>query len=332
MTGRGIRTLCLTLALCLALCAIPASAAGDSLATEDDVQAWAEDVLSGAVAGIAPALSSAASDKTAGEYVLSDGDYVTLRAGASALLISGNADISVSGTVVNATSGALASSGRAGARELYIVAGSSSARITAEGSARIAVWGGASMTKRTLVFSDVPEGSWYCDYVYSAVAVGLIDGVTETSFEPESGFTAAQAVKIAACLHQYYHTGAVTLTNGAVWYQPYIEYAVANGIAGADYASMSDSALNEPINRRDFAVLFYNAMPSYEYTVINDVETIPDVAQGDEGAAEIYALYRAGILDGKGYDGSYEPESGIRRSEAAAILARMLDESLRIHN
>ena len=78
MTGRGIRTLCLTLALCLALCVIPASAAGDSLATEDDVQAWAEDVLSGAVAGIAPALSSAASDKTAGEYVLSDGDYVTL--------------------------------------------------------------------------------------------------------------------------------------------------------------------------------------------------------------------------------------------------------------
>ena len=54
-------------------------------------------------------------------------------------------------------------------------------------------------------------------------------------------------------------------------------------------------------------------------------------AQADSaGAAEIYTLYRAGILDGKGEDGSYEPQSGIRRCEAAAILARMLDESLRV--
>ncbi len=330
MTKRGIRTLCLAVALCLALLIVPASAAGDSLATESDVLSWADALLDEAVGGIDAALSGAADGNTAVEYVLSDGDYVTLRAGASALLISGRADIGVSGTVVNATSGSLAASGSANARELYIVAGSSSARITASGSARLAVWGGASLTERTIVFSDVPEGSWYYEYVYSAVAAGLIDGVTETTFAPESGFTVAQAVKIAACLHQYYHTGKVTLTNGAVWYQPYIEYAVANGVADAEYASMSDSELNEPIDRRDFAVLFYNAMPAYEYTVINAVESIPDVAMGDPGAGEIYALYRAGILDGKGYDGSYEPDSGIRRNEAAAILARMLDESLRV--
>ena len=238
--------------------------------------------------------------------------------------------MSVSGTVVNATAGAVASSGDVRARELYIVAGDSSASVVADGGARIAVWGSANVTERTLVFTDVAEGSWYYDYVYSAVAVGLIDGVTETTFEPESGFTVAQAIKIAACLHQYYNNGTVTLQNGEPWYKTYVDYAVANGVAGESYAAMSDAQLNEPIDRRDFAVIFYNAMPAYEYAPINTVESIPDVAADDAGAGEIYALYRAGILDGITEDGSYQPESGIRRNEAAAIVARMLDEDLRV--
>lgn len=331
MRSRRIRTLAVILALILALGTGAVSAANDSLVTESAVDDWADSLLDDAVSGIDTALS-AAGGLTAEEYVLSDGDFITLREGASALLISGKAEMSVTGTVVNATAGAKAASGDMAARELYIAAGDSSAKITASGSARLAVWGSAAMTERKIVFTDVPEGSWYYDYVYAAVAVGLIDGVTETSFMPEGGFTVAQAVKIAACLHQYYHTGAVSLENGSVWYQPYIDYAVANGVADAKYASMTDAQFNEPIDRLNFAVLFYNAMPSYEYEAINTVESIPDVPVGSEGANEIYALYRAGILDGKGYDGSYEPESGIRRNEAAAIVARMLDESLRIHN
>ena len=182
-----------------------------------------------------------------------------------------------------------------------------------------------------MAFTDVPEGSWYYDYVYAAVDAGLVDGVTETTFEPESGFTVAQAIKIAACLHQYYHTGAVTLTNGETWYDTYVDYAVANGICDALYATMSWDEMNSAIDRRDFAVIFYNAMPESEYEVINSIGAIPDVATTDEGAQEIYALYRAGILDGALDDGSYLPDSGIRRCEAAAIVARMLDETLRVH-
>ena len=311
--GKRLRFIALLLALCLAV-ALPASAAGtasDSLITESWLDDWADELLAEAVSGIDGALEGAGQGGlTATEYVLSDGDRVSLGEGASVLLVSGAASMSVSGTVVNATAGAVASSGDVSARELYIVAG--------------------DVTERTLVFADVAEGSWYYDYVYSAVAVGLIDGVTETTFEPESGFTVAQAIKIAACLHQYYNNGTVTLQNGEPWYKTYVDYAVANGVAGESYAAMSDAQLNEPIDRRDFAVIFYNAMPAYEYAPINTVESIPDVAADDAGADEIYALYRAGILDGITEDGSYQPESGIRRNEAAAIVARMLDEDLRV--
>ena len=278
--GKRLRFIALLLALCLAA-ALPASAAGtasDSLITESWLDDWADELLAEAVSGIDGALEGAGQGGlTATEYVLSDGDRVSLGEGASVLLVSGAASMSVSGTVVNATAGAVASSGDVSARELYIVAGDSSASVVADGGARIAVWGSANVTERTLVFTDVAEGSWYYDYVYSAVAVGLIDGVTETTFEPESGFTVAQAIKIAACLHQYYHNGTVTLQNGEPWYKTYVDYAVANGVAGESYAAMSDAQLNEPIDRRDFAVIFYNAMPAYEYAPINTVESIPDV-------------------------------------------------------
>ena len=323
------------LAACLLPGVLPASAAGtadDSLVTESYADAWGEAMLDSAVAGIDSAMAAALETGPGGRtFQLSDGDALVLGAGASAVLVSGSARISATGTLVNVTVGSAAESGNLNARQLYVVGGSSSSRITAKGDAGVTVWGEAQLRERTVVFSDVPEGTWYYDYVYAAVSAGVIDGMNSYEYAPESGFTVAQAVKIAACLHQLYYEGAVTLENDPeLWYTTFVEYALANGVAGSKYADMSVSEFNEPINRRDFAVLFYNAMPSYEYEAINTVESIPDVAAGSEGAEEIYALYRAGILNGMNLEGNYQPESGIRRNEAAAIVARMLDKDLRV--
>ena len=51
---------------------------------------------------------------------------------------------------------------------------------------------------------------------------------------------------------------------------------------------------------------------------------------GDAYAAEIYDFYRAGILTGSNAEGTFHPESSIKRSEVAAILIRMYDESMRL--
>ena len=331
----AVRLAALLLAFCLL--ALPASAAGgagDSLVTESYVDAWADGLLEEATASIDEAFGGIqAGEPEAGSRVISltSGDVLTLEPGASFVLLSGSARVRVgAAAVVNATVGARAVTGNVNPEQLYIVSGAQ-AEVTALGAVRAVVWGSSSLMERSVAFTDVPEGSWYYDYVYAAVDAGLVDGVTETTFEPESGFTVAQAIKIAACLHQHYHTGAVTLTNGETWYDTYVDYAVANGICDALYATMSWDEMNSAIDRRDFAVIFYNAMPESEYEVINSIGAVPDVATTDEGAQEIYALYRAGILDGALDDGSYLPDSGIRRCEAAAIVARMLDETLRVH-
>lgn len=110
-----------------------------------------------------------------------------------------------------------------------------------------------------------------------------------------------------------------------------MDYAVRNGIAPESYGALSRAEYDSPISRRDYVRLFYNALPASEYLAINNIAdgAIPDVAAGSIGSEEIYAFYRAGILDGSLADGSFLPDSGIKRSEVAAIIARMFDDSLR---
>ena len=331
---RARRAVCAALAAALLCLASPASAAGtasDSLVTRSAAEDWGGALLDEAAGGLGAALGEALTGPGARIYDLDGGDAVVLREGASVLLLSGGARVSASGTLVNVTLGLPAGSGGLNPAQLYVVGGDSSARVTARDSARAAVWGGAELQRGEVVFADVPVGTWYYDYVYAAVAAGVIDGMNSYEFAPESGFTAAQAVKIAACLHQLYHEGSVSLENDPeLWYRSYIEYAVANGVAESRYAEMGVDELNSPIDRRNFAVLFYNAMPAYEYAPINDVAGVADVAAGSYGAEEILALYRAGVLTGINAEGDFWPDSGIRRNEAAAIVARMLDESLRV--
>ena len=49
----------------------------------------------------------------------------------------------------------------------------------------------------------------------------------------------------------------------------------------------------------------------------------------DTYASEIYTFYRAGILTGSDAQGTFNPDSSIKRSEVAAILIRMYDANAR---
>ena len=48
------------------------------------------------------------------------------------------------------------------------------------------------------------------------------------------------------------------------------------------------------------------------------------------GAAAVYKLYRAGILQGNDTAHTCNPGANIRRSEVAAILTRMMNPDVRI--
>ena len=178
-------------------------------------------------------------------------------------------------------------------------------------------------------FVDVPASAWYADAVRDAWANGLIDGVDAAHFDPDGSLTVAQAIKLAAALHQRIENGTVTLKNGSPWYRSYLEYAVEHGVIEEAYLGYSAAALNAPVQRAEFAHILYGA--AKPYAAINEIgaNALPDVKTGDRYADEIYALYRAGVLNGSDRSGTFYPTSLIRRSEAAAILIRAFDEEAR---
>ena len=180
-------------------------------------------------------------------------------------------------------------------------------------------------------FADVPSDSWYYSSVKAAWENGLIDGVTVNEFKPNATLTVAQTIKLAAALHQLDRTGEVSLKNGgANWYDSYVNYAVTNGIIEKDYANYTKAQMNAPVTRGEFVHIFHGAEEAYK--AINTVadNAIPDVKTTDKFAAEIYELYRAGILTGSDAKGTFHSASTIKRSEAAAILLRMFEASARV--
>ena len=177
-----------------------------------------------------------------------------------------------------------------------------------------------------LPFTDVSASAWYYNDVKGAYETGLINGMTATTFEPESNMTYAQAVKLAACMHQKYTAGTVTLSNGSNdWWDSYVYYAKAFTIISKDYD------WNNNATRAGFAEIFSNALPVETLSEKNSVadNAIPDVSISHPQAAAIYRLYRAGVLTGMDEKGTFLPDSNIKRSEISAILTRMMNKDSR---
>ena len=176
-------------------------------------------------------------------------------------------------------------------------------------------------------FVDVPQSEWYYEDVKGAVESGIINGKTTTEYKPNDNLTYAEAVKLAACMHQLHTTGAVTLQNGSKdWYSTYVEYCKNNKIISKDYD------YNAKATRAGYMVIFANALPDEALKSINNVvdNSIPDVSMSSDYASSVYKLYRAGILQGVDEKHNCNPDSNIKRSEVAAIITRMMNEDKRV--
>ena len=175
-------------------------------------------------------------------------------------------------------------------------------------------------------FTDVAASAWYAQNVQRSYEYGLINGKTATTFAPDSTLTLAEAIKLAACLHSVYETGKADFTPSSPWYQTYVDYAKANGLL-----PLILGGYDRPATRAQFASVLALALPEDALATIGNVEddAIPDVPSNSAYGAAVYTLYRAGVLTGSDSKGNFLPASTIKRSEAAAIVTRMADPTLR---
>ena len=176
------------------------------------------------------------------------------------------------------------------------------------------------------LFEDVENTGWVRDSVAAAYELGLMRGNGNGLFNVAGSVTFAEAVTLSARLHQIYATGNAEFPVSEPWYQVYADYALEHGLIAAAPEDYGTAA-----TRSAFAAILARALPEEALPAVNTVEdgAIPDVRVTDENAAEIYRLYRAGILTGNNEKGVFAPESEIIRSQVAAIVGRMAYRSLR---
>lgn len=178
-------------------------------------------------------------------------------------------------------------------------------------------------------FKDVSGSDWFADSVKDAYEYALVEGTSETKFSPSSNMTVAQAITLADRIHSIYYGDGHEFVNGeGKWYQPYIDYAISEGMLNS-----GDFLDYEPeVNRQQFVYIMSRSLPEKEFNAINEIPegTIPDIKDSSYFYNVFYLFYRAGILNGSDEINSSEPLKKLRRCEAAAILIRIVDPGSRI--
>ena len=171
-------------------------------------------------------------------------------------------------------------------------------------------------------YTDVAEDAWYYGDVYAAQALGLMEGVGEGRFSPDSSLTLAEAVTLAARARSLYLKDEEAFVRHDEWYRVYGDYALANSILKEEPTDWTI-----PATRTVCAALFAAAMPDDGLKSINTISdgAIPDVPSD----AAVYTLYRAGVMVGDDAH-RFHPNDPIRRCEIAAVVNRLLQPESRL--
>ena len=182
------------------------------------------------------------------------------------------------------------------------------------------------MSACDLPFTDVPEDAWYHDDVEYAFENGLVDGVSDTAFDPSSMTDRAMAAQVLwnlAGQPQVDYLMTYPDVADEQWYTEAVRWASSeNVVNGCDDGSFHP---DDPITREQLAVMIYRYEQSKgggftgAWMFLLDY---PDAAQVSSWAYEAMCWCTMnGVITGKG-DGSLDPQGQATRAELAAVLVR----------
>ncbi|HIS72507.1 MAG TPA: S-layer homology domain-containing protein [Candidatus Scatomorpha pullicola] len=160
-----------------------------------------------------------------------------------------------------------------------------------------------------LPFTDVAEGDWFYDYVEYVYENGLMDGTSDTTFEPNANMTRAMVWAILA------RVDGETVT-GANWVETAREWAMASGVSDGENA-------NGYVTREQLATMLwrYAGEPasSYSLSAFTDADSVSDYA----ATAMAWAVEH-GIITGV-TDTALAPQGTATRAQCAAMLMRFVE-------
>ncbi|MBO4725402.1 MAG: S-layer homology domain-containing protein [Firmicutes bacterium] len=196
----------------------------------------------------------------------------------------------------------------------------------------VATFGTACADTKLMSFSDINDKYWAKPNIDTLVARGGISGYPDGTFKPSNSITAAEFVKIALYLLDDIKVDTEGYT-GADWYKPYAEKAVEVGIVPEDM--FDNTTWKKAIPRQKMAVISIKVATTRgeDMTVENKDVYAKKFSDYDSICkyCKDYVLNAVGKGIVAGYPGgTFKPESGATRAEAAAMLVRVIDPTQRL--
>ncbi len=180
-----------------------------------------------------------------------------------------------------------------------------------------------------LPFTDVTEGDWFYGCVEYVYENGLMDGVSDTTFEPNGEVTRAQLVTILWRLDGepvVNYLLSFTDVESGEWYTEAVRWAASEGIV--EGVSDTEFAPNAPVTREQFAAILYR----YAQYKGMDVVTLEENLNGfsDNSSISSYAVQAMNWSVGQGIltgvtDATLEPQGTATRAQCAAMLMRFVE-------
>ena len=167
----------------------------------------------------------------------------------------------------------------------------------------------------TLPFTDVSAGAWYYDAVGYVYVGGLMDGVSDTLFDPDGTMTRAMVWAILA------RVDGETVT-GEDWIETAREWAVANGVSDGENAT-------DYVTREQFATMLwrYASGKGYDVSIGEDTNILSYADFADLSEYAIPAMQwacGAGIVNGTS-ESTLAPQGEATRAQVAAMLMRFVE-------
>ena len=183
----------------------------------------------------------------------------------------------------------------------------------------------------TEVFTDVAEGKWYTKYIDYVATYGLMNGMSETTFEPSGKLTRAMFVQILANMSGVDTANRdVTTTFTDVpankWYTPAVKWASENGIVNGISETTFEPMTN--IQRQQICVMLvrYAEYAGITLDAKTDEMTFTDADRIQNYAKEAVVIcQKAGIIDGMDdKDGNkiFAPRDTATRAQVATMITR----------
>ena len=186
---------------------------------------------------------------------------------------------------------------------------------------------GGSAVQTGSTFADVTPDHWSFEGVEALAAKGIINGVGDGMFAPDSSVTREQFAKM---LIEAFDLDIVVGDTGFTdvdinsWSYPYLisayKYGVMNGYSATEMGGSHE------ISRQDMAVMVWRMLdivekplPQKAGSAFADGDSIADYAKG-----AVAALQSNSIISGMG-DNMYMPNLTVNRAMAAVVIHRTLN-------